>query len=82
MDFSDDRLSHLLKHLSNKELWEEIEVELAEKSIEVHELPANTVRCDATPVWGYREKVEDGLMRFGHSKDNLNLPQIKIMALW
>ena len=80
LDFSDDRLSHLLKHLSNKELWEEIEVELGEMAIEVHELPTNTVRCDATTVSGYREKVEDGLMRFGHSKDNPNLPQIKIMT--
>lgn len=80
LDCSDDRLSHLLKHLSNKPLWEKIEVELGERSIEVFELPSSTVRCDATTVSGYSEKVEDGLMRFGHSKDNPNLPQIKIMS--
>lgn len=80
LDCSDDRLSHLLKHLSNKPLWEKIEVELGERSIEVFELPSSTVRCDATTVSGYSEKVEDGLMQFGHSKDNPNLPQIKIMS--
>ena len=80
LDFNDDRLSHLLNHLSNKELWEKIEMELAEMSIEVFELPTSTLRCDATTVSGYSEQVEDGLMRFGHSKDNPNLPQIKIMT--
>src|SRR3990172_3956559 len=80
LDFSDDRLSHLLKHLSKKELWEKIEAELGKSAIEVHELPTSTLRCDATTVSGYREKVEDGLMQFGHSKDNPNLPQIKIMT--
>jgi len=80
LDFSDDRLSHLLRHLSNKELWEKIETELGENAIEVHELPTNTLRCDATTVSSYSEKVEDGLIQFGHSKDNPNLPQIKIMT--
>jgi transposase len=80
LDFSDDRLSRLLKHLSKKELWEKIEAELGGNAIEVHELPASTLRCDATTVSGYSEKVEDGLMRFGHSKDNPKLPQIKIMT--
>src|SRR3990172_6673696 len=68
------------KHLGKKELWEEIERELGERSIEVYELPSSTVRCDATTVSGYCENVENGLMQFGHSKDNPNLPQIKIMS--
>ena len=80
LDFSDDRLSHLLKHLSNKEIWDAVEQELSENSIDVFELPTSTVRCDATTVSGFREIVEDGLMQFGHSKDNPNLPQIKIMC--
>jgi transposase len=80
LDFSDDRLSHLLKHIGKKELWEEIERELGERIIDVYELPSSTVRCDATTVSGYSENVENGLKQFGHSKDNPNLPQIKIMS--
>ncbi len=80
LDFSDDRLSHLLHHLSKKEIWEAIERELAERSIEVFELPTHTVRCDTTTVSGYHESMEDGLMQFGHSKDNPHIPQMKMMC--
>ena len=80
LDFSDDRLSHLLKHLSKKKYWDKIEHELGEKSIEVFELPTKTVRCDATTVSGYHMNDGEGLMEFGHSKDNPDLPQIKIMS--
>ncbi|MCP4651973.1 MAG: IS1634 family transposase [Candidatus Omnitrophica bacterium] len=80
LDFSDDRLSHLLSHLSKANVWEEIERELAENSIEVFELPAATVRCDASTISGYHVSEVEGLMQFGHSKDNGNLPQIKIMS--
>jgi hypothetical protein len=34
----------------------------------------------ASELSGYREKVDNGLMQFGHSKDNPKIPQIKIMT--
>ena len=78
-DFSDDRLSHLLKHLSKKTYWHKIEDDLKERSIEVYELPQDVIRCDATTVSGDHEVTEEGLFQFGHSKDDPTRPQIKVM---
>jgi len=80
LDFSDDRLSHLLNYLSNREYWPAIENDLNNRSIEVYELVTDTVRCDATTVSGYHKTKEGGLVQFGHSKDDPTLPQIKLMA--
>ncbi len=80
LDFDDDRLSHLLIHLNKDENWRKIEAELNRRSINVYELPKDTVRCDATTVSGYHKVEEEGMMQFGHSKDHPNLPQIKLMT--
>ena len=79
LDFSDDRLSHLLQHLSNKAYWHQIERDLNARSIEVHTLPQDTIRCDATTVSGDHEVTAGGLVQFGHSKDDPTRPQIKVM---
>jgi transposase len=79
LDFSDDRLSHLLQHLSNKAYWHQIERDLNVRSIEVHALPQDIIRCDATTVSGDHEVTEGGLLQFGHSKDDPTRPQIKVM---
>src|SRR5262245_18104753 len=79
LDFSDDRLSHLLKHLSNKTYWHQIEHDLNARSIEVHALPQDVIRCDATTVSGDHEVTAGGLVQFGHSKDDPTRPQIKVM---
>src|SRR5437867_10029726 len=79
LDFSDDRLSHLLKHLSQPAYWHEIERDLNELSIEVYDLSQDVIRCDATTVSGDHEVTEDGLVQFGHSKDDPARPQIKVM---
>jgi transposase len=80
LDFTDDRLSILLKHLSKKSYWEKIENELSETTIKVWDLSSNVARVDATTVSGNHEVVEGGLFQRGVSKDNPELPQIKIMA--
>lgn len=80
LDFSDDRLAHLLKHLSKPRYWQAIEHELNERSVEVYDLPTEVVRCDTTTVSGYHEAVEDGLFQFGHSKDDPSRAQIKLMT--
>jgi transposase len=79
LDFSDDRLSHLLRHLSKPAYWHQIERDLNARSIEVHALPQDIIRCDATTVSGEHEVPEGGLLQFGHSKDDPTRPQIKVM---
>lgn len=80
LDFSDDRLAHLLKHLSKPRYWQAIEHELNERSVEVYDLPTEVVRCDTTTVSGYHEAVEEGLFQWGHSKDDPSRAQIKLMT--
>src|SRR5499426_3086854 len=79
LDFSDDRLSHLLKHLSKPAYWHAIEHDLNEHSIVVYDLSQDVIRCDATTVSGDHKVTEDGLVQFGHSKDDPTRPQIKVM---
>src|SRR6266516_4800087 len=79
LDFSDDRLSHLLTHLSKPQYWHQIERDLHERSIEVHALPQDVIRCDATTVSGAHEVTAGGLLQFGHSKDDPTRPQITVM---
>jgi transposase len=79
LDLSDDRLSHLLKHLSKPAYWHQIEHDLNARSIEVYDLAQDVIRCDATTVSGEHEVTEGGLVQFGHSKDDPARPQIKVM---
>src|SRR6266705_3127735 len=79
LNLSDDRLSHLLQHLSKPAYWHQIERDLNARSIEVHALPQDVIRCDATTVSGDHEVTDGGLLQFGHSKDDPTRPQIKVM---
>jgi transposase len=79
LDLSDDRLSHLLQHLSKPASWHQIEHDLNARSIEVHALPQDVIRCDATTGSGDHEVTAGGLLQFGHSKDDPTRPQIKVM---
>ena len=79
LDFSDDRLSHLLKHLSKPAYWHAIERDLNARSIAVYDLSQDVIRCDATTVSGDHEVTEAGLVQFVHSKDDPTRPQIKVM---
>jgi transposase len=79
LDLSDDRLSHLLTHLSKPTYWHQIEHDLNARSIEVYALPQDVIRCDATTVSGDHEVTAGGLVQFGHSKDDPTRPQIKVM---
>jgi transposase len=79
LDFRDDRLSHLLKHLSKPAYWHPIEHDLNARSIAVYDLSQDVIRCDATTVSGAHEVTAGGLFQFGHSKDDPTRPQIKVM---
>jgi len=78
LDFDDDRLSHLLGHLGKPKIWRAVEQELSVRSVEVYELPRQVVRCDMTTVSGHHTVTEEGLMQFGHSKDDPTRPQVKL----
>lgn len=80
LDFSDDRLAHLLKSLSKAKYWQAIEQALNERSMTLYDLPAEVIRCDATTVSADHEVVDGGLVQFGHSKDDPSRPQIKLMT--
>ena len=75
----DDRLSHLLKHLSKPAYWHAIERDLNARSIAVYDLSQDVIRCDATTVSGAHEVTAEGLLQFGQSKDDPTRPQITVM---
>jgi transposase len=78
-DFTDDRLTIVLRHLSAEGCWQAIEQELGQHLVRVYELEEQPVRVDATTVSGYREGGESSLWQFGYSKDDPTLRQIKAM---
>ncbi len=79
-DFTDDRLTILLRNLSDIETWRKIETGLGSRTIAVYKLNQQVVRLDATTFSGYHEITANGLFQFGNSKDDPSLPQIKVMA--
>jgi transposase len=79
LDFRDDRLRHLLQHLSKPAYGHAIERDLNERSIEVYDLSQDVIRCDATTVSSDHEVTAEGLVQFGHSKDDPARPQSKVL---
>jgi transposase len=78
LDFDDDRLTHLLKHLSQDVIRDTIERALGRNCVEVYELTPKVVRCDTTTVSGHHQVDVAGVMQFGHSKGDPTLPQCKL----
>ena len=78
-DFTDDRLTIILRQLSKPEYWQAIEKDFAQSAVRVYQLPQERVRLDATTVSGYHSGGENSLFQFGHSKDDPNLLQVKAM---
>lgn len=80
VEFSDDRLSILLRRLHDAD-WPALEAALWDASCEVYELPCSCVRLDSTTSFGYHDITPEGLLQRGHSKDHRpDLPQLKLMA--
>ena len=79
LDFTDDRLTLLLRRLSQVETWQAIETELGRSILRVYELKPERVRLDATTVSGYHASGEETLFQYGHSKDDPSLAQVKVM---
>src|SRR3954469_25285134 len=81
VEFSDDRLTLVLKRLDADTPWESLEDDLWHSHCDVYALPVERVRLDATTSCGYHTVTDDGLMQLGHSKDHRHdLAQFKLMA--
>ena len=80
LDFTDDRLTLLLRRLSKPATWQAIETELGRNILRVYEMKPKQVRLDPTTVSGYHAGGEDSLFEFGHSKDDPSLRQVKVMV--
>jgi transposase len=81
VEFSDDRLTLVLRRLSDPEVWQPLEADLWRAHCEVYALPVERVRLAATTTYGFHTVDDGGLMQFGHSKDHRpDLPQFKLMA--
>jgi len=80
LDFTDDRLTLLLRRLSQADTWAAIEKELGRSIIRVYELKAKQIRLDPTTVSGYHEGGTESLFQYGYSKDDPTLRQVKVMV--
>src|SRR5260221_146830 len=78
-DFTDDRLTIVLRQLSKPDYWHKIEADFAQNAVRVYDLAQKQVRLDATTVSGYHTGGEDSLFQLGHSKDDPDLLQVKVM---
>jgi transposase len=80
-DAHDDRLADLLTRLSASASFSALEQDLNQQTIRVYQLPTDLVRIDTTTANSYAEVLsEQGLLQFGHSKDDPDRPQFKIAA--
>src|SRR6476646_2891118 len=77
----DDRLAGWLSRLGAEASFSILARDLTQQSIRVYHLPTDLVRIDMTTANSYAEVLsEQGLLQFGHSKDDPDRPQLKIAA--
>lgn len=79
IDFTDDKLTLLLKHFSEVDTWHKIEESLCDAILLAYDLKPQIVRVDATTVSGYHTGGENSLFQFGKSKEHPELLNVKIM---
>jgi len=80
LDFTDDRLTILLRRLSVPRTWMAIETDLGRNILRVYKLTPERVRLDPTTVSGYHAGGAASVFQFGHSKDDPTLRQVKVMV--
>ena len=79
IDFTDDKLTLLLKRFSDVETWHKIEEDLCASIMLAYHLVPEIVRVDATTVSGYHTGGENSFFQFGNSKEHPELLSVKIM---
>ncbi len=79
-NLADDRLTDVLRHLSDVERWRAVEQELTGHLVRMYDLKPSCVCLDSTTASSYGALSEDGLLQLGHKKDHRpDLPQLKVM---
>src|SRR3954447_56039 len=79
--FHDDRLADCLSRLGAAAAFAPVEGDLNRQTVRVYQLSTDTVRIDATTANSYANVLsEQGLLQFGHSKDDPTRPQFKVAA--
>src|SRR5215472_1995966 len=77
----DDRLADCLTRLNDGGAFAALERQLNQHTLRVYQLPTDTIRFDTTTANTYADVLsEQGLLQFGHSKDDPDRPQFKIAA--
>jgi transposase len=77
----DDRLADCLSRLARGDAFATLERDLNQHTVRVYHLPTDLVRIDATTANSYADVLSaQGLLQFGHSKDDPDRPQFKIAA--
>src|SRR2546423_9371864 len=77
----DDRLADWLTRLGAHASFSALEHDLNRQTVRVYQLPTDLVRIDTTTANSYAEVLsEQGLLQFGHSKDDPDPPQLQIAA--
>ncbi len=80
-DLHDDRLADWLTRLGADTAFRVVERDLNQQTIRVYHLPTDLVRIDTTTANSYAAVLSaQGLLQFGHSKDDPDRPQFKIAA--
>ena len=80
LDFTDDRLESILRHLSDDTRWVQLESSLNQHTVRVYDLSTERIHVDSTTASAYASVSPEGLFQFGHSKDyRPDLPQVKVM---
>jgi transposase len=80
LDFTDDRLESVLRHLSDDTRWVQLESSLNQHLVRVYDLSTERIHVDSTTANAYASVSPEGLFQFGHSKDyRPDLPQVKVM---
>src|SRR5713101_4252798 len=80
VDFTDDRLEIVLRHLSDDTRWAAFESALNQHTVRVYDLSTERVHVDSTSASAYAVVTEGVLFQFGHSQDDRpDLPQVKVM---
>jgi transposase len=80
-DAHDDRLADWLTRLGAGASFSVLEGDLNQQTIRVYQLATDVVRIDTTTANSYADVLSaQGLLQFGHSKDDPDRPQLKIAA--
>src|SRR4051794_3105734 len=80
-DAPDDRLADWLTRLGQGDAFAALERDLNRHTVRAYQLPTDLVRLGATTATSYAAVLAaQGLLQFGHSKEDPDRPQFKIAA--